>query len=254
MSEQQNDYETDCFWFFFIIMPIFAVLMAFSQPDTDPKGLFCAFFTFLPLVCYGLYHMAAGWARAWRAGAPRREQARALARERAEEYARRRAEQEAERRQRDAERRRAREEKVQLHREQRDAARARAEAEAFYRANEELLRDVLPPSLFRSELQTSFPDGIGAAAAWAAARDLIARMQPAVERQRQRQRKEQERQRKRAEQVRQIDEEIRTCEAKIAQLRSSALEQDTIEDEIDGQKRAIKRLQERRDLLLNNDG
>jgi uncharacterized membrane protein YhiD involved in acid resistance len=250
MGKQQNDWETDCFWFFFIIMPIIAVLMALSMGE----GLVCAFCIVPPLVCYVLYHTVAGWARAWRAGAPRREQARALARERAEEYARRRAEQEAERRQRGAERRRAREEKVRLHREQRDAARAQAEVEAFYRANEELLRDVLPPSLFRSERQTSFPDGIGAAAAWAAARDLISRMQPAVERQRQRQRKEQERQRKRAEQVRQIDEEIRKCEAKIAQTRSSPLEQDAIEDEIAGQKQAIKRLQERRDLLLKNDG
>jgi hypothetical protein len=185
----------------------------------------------------------------WKRNAPNRQRARAASRERAAERARLQTERDEGRRQRQAEQARQREAKMSDTRARHQATAARQEAEAYYRLNAALLEDVLPPSLFKAEVEAAFPSGTEPEAAWQTARDLIAHMQPLVRQERERRRQETELQARRAEEARDIDTQIRAHEARIRTVRASALDPDLIEDEVAAEREIIERLREQRAAL-----
>ncbi len=94
------------------------------------------------------------------------------------------------------------------------AAEAKAEAERmskvedartltsqFYDEHAELLEEVLPVALFKSQIQTRFPAAIPPDEAWRAAQSLITEMIPLIAKAREQKRSEQEEERKRAEET-----------------------------------------------------
>lgn len=69
---------------------------------------------------------------------------------------------------------------------------ARAEVTAFYDGHAELLAEALPPSLFRSQIETRFPESVTPEDAWQAAQEMIAEMLPLIAEAREKQRTEQQ--------------------------------------------------------------
>ena len=233
-------------WSMALVVTIGGLCAVSSEKEPQPAavgGLFV-------LLCGEFFLMAlpAIW-DGWKRNAPRREQARAVARERAAERARLRQEREEIRRRKSDERSARYQAKVGEARARRSTADARREAETYYRANAELLADVLPPSLFRSEVEAGFPSGISPTDAWQTARDLIGRMQPLVLRERERLRKEGEALAKRAEEVAELDAAIRAHEGRMKKLRGSSLDPGIVDDEIAGLKQKVEQLHERRASL-----
>lgn len=112
----------------------------------------------------------------WKRNAPNRQRARAARRERAAAQAQLRAEQDEARRQRQADQAERREAKAAEARARREVVAACKEAQTYYRANAALLRHVLPPELFKAEIEAVFISGISPADAWRATRDLIAKL------------------------------------------------------------------------------
>ena len=222
-------------------------LCAVSDAKEPQPGAIAGLLALL-FVEFFLAALPAIW-ESWKRNAPMREYARAVARERAAERERLRQErQEIGRRKREERSARYRA-KVGEARARRSTADARREAETYYRANAELLADVLPPSLFRSEVEAGFPSGISPTDAWQTARDLIGRMQPLVLRERERLRKEGEALAKRAEEVAELDAAIRAHEGRMKKLRGSSLDPGIVDDEIAGLKQKVEQLHERRASL-----
>lgn len=170
----------------------------------------------------------------------RREVARQQAREQAEERRRLNAERQQERQ--------AHERQQKL---DRDVAAARAEVERSYQSNAAFLHDVLPPSLFKAEIETAFQSGILPLDAWKAARDLIARMQPLVQQGLERQRAEQQRLAQHAAQVRKVDREIASYESQIHKMRASSFDTEGVDDETKALEQAIEHLQQQREMLVH---
>lgn len=71
---------------------------------------------------------------------------------------------------------------------------ARAEVIGFYDGHSELLAEALPPSLFRSQIETRFPESVTPEDAWQAAQDMLAEMLPLIAEAREKQRTEQQKQ------------------------------------------------------------
>ena len=241
-------------WSVVWVMALFGTIGGLSTTLEDPSIEVIG--PILVLLCGELFMLALPsiW-ESWKRGAPSRQRAREARQERAAAQAQVRAEQDEARRQRQAAQARQRETKVAEARAGQETAAARKEVESYYQAHAAALQDVLPSSLFRSELQASFPAGISPADAWLAARDLIAQMQPLVNRERERQRKVNEEKRKQAEDIGAIDKEIRTCEQRIAKLQASKSDdQDFIDDEVQALKGTVQGLKERRETFANMNG
>lgn len=242
-----NESAWSVFWWIAVYATLVAALPLAIQENGIAGG--CAAGTAL---AFELFMLALpSLLRGWERDRPRRERAHAEARERAAAREQERAGREEARRRKRADGQARREARAAEAQSRRDALAARQEAEAYYRAHAELLAYALPPSLFRAEVASAFPAGIGPAEAWQAARDLIARMQPLVRQEQERQRQEDERQARRAEQARDIDNQIRSHEARIATLRRSGLDPDLIEDEVAAEREIIERLREQRAALQN---
>jgi hypothetical protein len=62
----------------------------------------------------------------------------------------------------------------------------------FYEVHAEPLAEALPPSLFRSQVETRFPESVTPEDAWQAAQDMIAEMLPLIAEAREKQRTEQQ--------------------------------------------------------------
>ncbi len=76
---------------------------------------------------------------------------------------------------------RRRQEREEAYRAARSAS-AERQARAYYRKHADLLAEECPPELFESLLRSHHPDGVSPEAAWDAARDIIAHLQPIVRR------------------------------------------------------------------------
>ena len=232
------------FWGGAVVVALAGLPFAFASPDPR-DGCVILIFLILAVLMLALPSM---W-ECWKRGRPQRERVRAAARERAAENVRSREEQEEARHQRRVDQANRREAKAAQARGRQQAAAARQEAETYYRANAALLGGVLPAALFRAEVESAFPSGTASEAAWQAARDLIARMQPLVRQEQERLRQEEEREVRRAEQVRELDKQIRGHEARIRALQRSAREADFVEDEVAAERQIIEQLREEREML-----
>ncbi len=121
---------------------------------------------------------------------------------------------------------------------------ARREAERFYAAHAALLRDSFPEALFRSTLHSLVPGDCDSRDAWQGARQLIERLQPFVQEAQERRRLERERAARQEARRAQLQAEIARCQAQLARVRTSALDPDVIEDEVQGLNERIRHLRE----------
>ena len=74
-----------------------------------------------------------------------------------------------------------------------EAQAARTEAERFYAAHQDLLRDDFPEALFRSALNAAIPEGTSPADSWAAVKKIIEQLQPRIEKVKEVRRQQEER-------------------------------------------------------------
>ncbi len=127
---------------------------------------------------------------------------------------------------------------------------ARAEVIRFYDEHEPLIRDSLPPALFRTQLQNQFPERMSPEQAWKAAQEMIAAMLPLIGQGREKQRTDETEQRKRAERARKLQREISKLEQQIGRLKASAVsDPDVVGQEVRAIEDQIKTLQEERESL-----
>jgi hypothetical protein len=126
---------------------------------------------------------------------------------------------------------------------------ARREAQQFYAAHQDVLREAFPEALWRASLEAAIPSDAEAVTAWAAARALIERLQPLVARAK-------ESHRQRVAERRQLLEEIGSLTRQIDKVRASPLDEDVIEDEVEGFRQRIALLEKRLAMLesLNERG
>lgn len=183
-------------------------------------------------------------------------------RQSAEEQARRQAA-ETERREREEnarrapilerERQRQTEETERAEREQHTRTdEARAELIGFYDGHAELLAESLPPSLFKSQLQTRLPETITPDQAWQAAQEMISEMLPLIAQARDCGRAEEEQAREHERQIQRVSREIRRLEEEIQKItQSSTFDPDVSDPEIRALRDQIRELQEDLEVLEN---
>ncbi|MGL4552052.1 MAG: hypothetical protein ACRC33_12805 [Gemmataceae bacterium] len=234
------------FWWLLIFVTLTVALPGAIQENGSAGGWAVGVFLAFEVLMLAL----PGMLDAWDAGRPARERARADAREQASARRQQRAEREETRRRNRSDARERRSARAAEAQARRDALAARREAEAFYRTHAALLADVLPPALFRAEVESALPPGTRPEAAWQVARDLIGRMQPLVREAQESRREEERRDRERAERLRDIDAQIRAREARIRTLRAAGPDADFAEDEAAREREFIEQLREQREALL----
>lgn len=126
---------------------------------------------------------------------------------------------------------------------------ARDEVVRFYDEHPEI-HEALPPALFKSQMQTRFPEGIEPATAWKAAEEMVSGMLPQVAQGRERQRAKQQEQKERADRMQKIREEIDELENEMKLLTGTKLDDPSIiEDEFLAIKERIHQLSEEQKAL-----
>jgi hypothetical protein len=231
--------------------------------DSDVPGFVCfACFAWLLLggVGWVLAKTIEAYAGHRKRTAPARERARELARQRAgedacrraSENARRRDQRQAARRQRREEYSRARQERAIQQEREREVQAARREAESFYRQHVDLLRDQVPEAFFKANMQTHFPEATTPEQAWAAARDVIAQLQPLLVQARERSKVEDQKRRRKEERMRALQAEIDDLRTRMTEVSRSPIalaDPEFRESEIGKVERKIHELKEQKRLL-----
>lgn len=127
---------------------------------------------------------------------------------------------------------------------------ARIEVVHFYEDHAHLLREALPPALFRSQLNARFLEIMTPEAAWHAAQEMIAGMLPFVAEARERQRAREEEARERAERTRQLQKQIHELEDQLRRLQASTVgDPDMIAAEVEETQRQLQALRDEREAL-----
>lgn len=171
MNDKNESAWSVFWWLAFYPTLLVALPLAFQEQGWAGGG------AVLVILAYEVFMLALPsiW-ESWKRGAPSRQRAREARREYAAAQAQLRAEQDEARRQRQADQAVRRETKAAEARARQQVVAACKEAQTYYRANAALLHHVLPPELFKAEIEAVFVGGISPADAWRATRDLIAKL------------------------------------------------------------------------------